>query len=371
MPISRAMRVCLLLLMAQSLSLFVTPHLSAAFKNVGQGDRPPAFELADLDGAKVSSGDILSEGVTVIVFWATWSPRSSEILADLEKLKSELVDTPFTIVAINADHTEISLSDREKIRKMVKELGLTATILLDQGLTLFNEYGAMALPSSLVVDKRGVVGFDLAGYPTTMRSDLADGVRKALGLPTSEELRPPEPYRPKNHAMMYFNFGRRLMEKGQEEKGEAQLLEAVSRDPDFIRPRLLLGIYLKKIGRLDEALEHFRRVRELDPANVEASYQEAAVSIRSGDMAEAERLFRSLHEEFPEREEFALGAALAAKYQGRQEEYETVRGIADGLEAAEPRMHYEFGGVAEEKGDLEEAARLYRLALEGALKNQW
>ena len=61
---------------------------------------------------------------------------------------------------------------------------------------------------------QGKVSFALAGYPTTMRSDLADGVRQALGLPTSVELRPPQPYVPKNHALMYYNFGLRLLEKG-------------------------------------------------------------------------------------------------------------------------------------------------------------
>ena len=42
---------------------------------------------------------------------------------------------------------------------------------------------------------------------------LADAVRKALGLPTSEELRPVREYVPKNHGLMYYNFGRLLLEK--------------------------------------------------------------------------------------------------------------------------------------------------------------
>jgi tetratricopeptide (TPR) repeat protein len=359
------------LLAVQMLPLLVAPHLSAAFKRVAAGDRPPPFELENLDGDQVRSSDLYGKGVTVVVFWATWSPRSSEILADLESLRRELGKTPFTIVALNAEHTVISPGDRKSIGNLSRELGLSATMLLDDGLKTYNDYGAMALPSTLVVDERGIVTFELAGYPTTMRSDLADGIRKALGLPTSEELRPPEPYMPKNHAMMYFNFGKRLMEKGQEEKAEAKLLEAVERDPDFVRPRLLLGVYFKKTGRLQEAITHFRKVREIEPDNTEAGYQEAAASFRAGDMTAAERLFRGLHEEFPEREEFALGVALTAKYQGRREEYEAAIKLAGGLVAAEPRMHYEFGGVAEDNDDLAEAARLYRLALEGSLKRQW
>jgi Flp pilus assembly protein TadD len=241
-------------------------------------------------------------------------------------------------------------------------------VLFDRGLAAYNDYGVMALPSSLVVDERGIVTFDLAGWPTTMRSDLSDAVKKALGLPTSVELRPPEEYKPKNGSLMYYNLGRRLMEKGQEEKAEAHLLDAVRRDPDFVKPRLVLGIYFKRNGRLDEARAQFAKVQELDPANREVAYQTAAVSLRSERFAAAAGLFRELQEEFPEREGFALGLALALKYQGHDEEYGKARALAATLLAAEPRVHYEFGAVAESQGDLETAATLYRRAIAGALK---
>lgn len=360
-------RVIAAALLLQAILWMGSPPLSAAFKRVSRNDPPPTFSLVDLDGKEWKSDDLYPGKVTVVVFWATWSPRSREILEDLEKLRRELGDERVQVIAVNAEHTEISPSDVSAIRKVAGELDLTALVLLDQGLVAYNEYGAMALPSSLVVDAEGVVTFDLAGYPTTMRSDLGDAVRKALGLPTSAELRPPEEYVPKNHALMYYNFGKRLMEKGQEEKGEAQLLTAVERDPDFVKPRVLLGIYFKKTRRLEEALEQFDKVREIDPANEEASYQAASVSLRAARFPEAEALFGSLHEEFPEREEFALGLALAHKYQGREEESRALAERASGLLPAPAHILYELGGVAEGQGDLQAAAPLYRRAIEGSL----
>jgi len=286
-----------------------------------------------------------------------------EILEDLEKLRQGLAPKVFQVVAINGEHEIISAADRQAIEKISKDLSLTAVMLLDQGLVAYNSYGAMALPSSLVVDGGGKVVFDLAGYPTTMRSDLSDAVKKALGLPTSVELRPPEGYKAKNGALMYYNFGKRLMEKGQEEKGEAQLLTAVERDPEFVKPRVMLGIYFKKTGRLDDALEQFRTVRELDPGSEEASYEAGAVSLRGGKFDEAETFFAEMHEEFPEREEFALGLALAHKYRGRDDVYESLKKKADSLLPAAARIHYELGAVAEAQGDLSLAAELYRRAL--------
>ncbi len=360
-------RQVLPVLAAVAFTWLFTPASTAAFKNVGTGDRPPPFALKDLEEKEWKSADLLEGKVTVVVFWSTWSPRSREILADLEKLRAELGPERFQVVAVNAEHMEISSADRSSITAMAKELGLTSLILLDHGLVTYNDYGVMAVPSSLVVDGAGKVTYDLAGYPTTLRSDLADAVRKALGLPTSEELRPPEEYVPMNHALMYYNFGRRLMEKGQDEKAEAQLLVSVERDPEFVKPRILLGVYYKRSGRLEEALEQFRKVKELDPGHHEAGYQEAIVSLRAGRFEEAETLFGGLAEEFPAREEFALGLALAQKYQGKEQQYRTARERASTLVPAEARVHYEMGGVAESQQDLEEAAALYRLAIEGAL----
>jgi tetratricopeptide (TPR) repeat protein len=335
---------------------------------VGRGDTPPAFVLQDLQGEDRKSDDLYAGKVSVVVFWATWSPRSREILQDLEGLRQELGREDFQVIAINAEHVDIGIADRQAVKKMADEMGLNAAILFDQGLTAYNDFGAMALPSSLVVNERQKVVFDLAGYPTTMREDLSDAVKKALGLPTSVELRPPEAYKPKNNALMYHNFGKRLMEKGQEEKGEAQLLDSVERDPEFTRPRVLLGIYFKKTGRLDEALEQFKIVKSLDAKNQEAAYQLAAVSLRAGEFAEAEGLFRELNEEFPEREEFALGLALALKYQGDEEGYVKARDLSETLLPAEPRMHYDLGGVADSQKDLEVAAVLFHRALAGLLE---
>ena len=72
--------------------------------------------------------------------------------------------------------------------------------------------------------------------------------------------------------------------------------------------------------------------------------------------------------EFPEREELALGAALAAKYQGKDEEYRKGRESAAKLFPADPRYVYEMGQVADSQKDLATAAELFRRALEAGLK---
>ena len=94
----------------------------------------------------------------------------------------------------------------------------------------------------------------------------------------------------------------------------------------------------------------------------------AVVSLRAAKFPEAQALFSELSTEFPEREELALGAALAAKYQGKEEEYRKGREAAAKLFPADPRYVYEMGQVADSQKDAAVAAELYRRALEAGLK---
>ena len=107
-------------------------------------------------------------------------------------------------------------------------------------------------------------------------------------------------------------------------------------------------------------------MKELDPRNHEAGYQAAAVSLRAKKYAEAGALFQELNTEYPEKEEFALGLALAHKYQGNKEDYGKISAAAKDLFPAEARYYYELGGVAEMAEDIELAALFYRRALDKA-----
>jgi tetratricopeptide (TPR) repeat protein len=339
----------------------------AAFKNVEVGQSPPAFAMKDLDGRVWESAAHLGKGVAVVVFWATWSPRSREILEDLERLRAEVGRDRLQLVAINVEHLAISAADREAIRSVATDTRTSAAVLVDEGLVAFNAYGTMAVPSSLVLDAEGRVAFTLAGYPTTMRSDLADAVRKALGLPTSEELRPAREYVPQNHALMYYNFGRLLLEKGQEEKAVEQFRISAERDPAFKKPLLELGLYHRRRGEVEEARTAFLKVREIDPHEPEAAYQAAAASLRAGRLEEAAALFGELAAEFPDRGGYALGLALTLRFLGREEEYQAGIVKAAGLRPPEPRMLYDLGAIAERRNALPVAADLYRRALESSV----
>lgn len=344
------------------------PGGAAAFKNVEVGQAPPAFALKDLDGRLWDSAAQRGAGATVIVFWATWSPRSREILTDLERLRAELGPERLQLIAINAERLLISAADRESIRAVAAGTRSTAVLLLDEGLVAFDAFGVMAVPSSLVLDATGSVSYALAGYPMTLRSELSDAVRKALGLPTAEELRPAPEYVPKNHGLMYYNFGRLLLGKGQEDKAVEQFRISVERDPAFKKPHLELGLHYLRSGQVEEARVAFMKVREIDPHDPEATYQAAAASLRAARLEEAAALFGELAAEFPDRGGYALALALTQLFLGREEEHRAGVARAASLHPPEPRILYDLGAIAERRGALPVAVEFYRRALEASLR---
>ena len=348
----------------------VKPSISSAFKNVQVSQVPPAFALKDTGGKEWKSADLYAKGPTVVVFWATWSPRSAEVIHDLEALRAKIGAEKIQVVTVNCEHPSITGADREAIAAVAKQLGFSGPVLIDDGLIAFNDYGTMALPSTLVLGADGKVAYLIAGYPTTMREDLADAVRKAAGVATEADQRPVQEYVPKNHALMYYNLGRQLTSKGQDEKAEAQLKISVEKDPDFKKSRIELGLIYKRTDRIDLALAEFQRAKEIDPKDHEVLYQLAVASLHSGKFAEGGKLFEELLAEFPEREEFALGSALAAKYQGKDEAFRAARAAGAKLFPADARYVYEMGGIADAQKDAALAVELYRRALESAFKKK-
>src|SRR5512139_477653 len=130
-------------LAAAALILFwcVRPSISAAFKNVQVSQVPPAFALKDLSGKEWKSADIYARGATAVIFWATWSPRSAEVIRDLEALRAKIGPEKIAIVTVNCEHPAITAADRDAIAAAVKQIGFTGPVLLDDRLVAFNDYG--------------------------------------------------------------------------------------------------------------------------------------------------------------------------------------------------------------------------------------
>lgn len=126
--------------------------------------RPPvaAFELEDLSGARVSLKSLEGQ-VVVVSFWATWCVPCKQELDFLDRLRKELGEEAFTVLAIATDGPET----QSKIRSVAKQKKWGFPILPDTDgrvTGLLNPRGLT--PYTMFVDRRGRLAYDHEGFAT-------------------------------------------------------------------------------------------------------------------------------------------------------------------------------------------------------------
>ena len=130
-------------------------------------ERMPYFALRDTAGHQVSSAQFRGQ-VVLLDFWATWCAPCKQEMPGYERLYRQYKGRGFVVVGIAAD------SDARLVSRFGKKLGITYPLLVN-GMDV-RRYGIEGLPTSMLVDRNGlirnkVVGFE---YTSVIESELRD-----------------------------------------------------------------------------------------------------------------------------------------------------------------------------------------------------
>ena len=324
---------------AASLALFsmLLPVRAAALMNLRPGDAPPPFTLTDLGGKQVGSGT-LAGAPSAVLFWSTWSPRSGEMLDDFKRHAAAYAGKGLKIVAINIDGENLGAAQKAAIREYAAARELPFTVLLDEGLLTFSSWGVMAHPTEVVLDAGGRIAYVLPGYPLSLREELEEAIKKALGIPGAppREAATSVGYVPQGMALQHYNLGRQLLAKGDQEKALEAFRRAASADPGFLEGGVMVARVSLALGDRTEAE---RLARQVSPEAInrgDLRYLLGSLMLAKAEQDAAESAFRSLQERLPREGwgEWGLGQVSLARgdYAAALAQFQAARA----LQAANP-----------------------------------
>ena len=131
----------------------------------------PAFTLKNTEGAEIALADHRGQ-VVLINFWATWCPPCRQEMPGIQAM-FEAHQGDLAILAIDNDEP------LPLVLEFQKEFGLTFDILMDPAARVQTQYMIRSYPTSLFVDKNGIIRFIHIGLMT--ESQLGDYLSQ-LGL---------------------------------------------------------------------------------------------------------------------------------------------------------------------------------------------
>lgn len=124
------------------------------------GAPAPPFTLPRLAGGEAAFPAGYRDRVVAVRFWADWCPYCRSEMQTLEPVHERYRERGLVPLAVNV------MQPREQVAAFVREVGLTADVLLDGDGRVTRAYGVMGLPVTVFIDREGIVRARIVGEST-------------------------------------------------------------------------------------------------------------------------------------------------------------------------------------------------------------
>ncbi len=121
-------------------------------------EKLPDFTIKDTHGREVSIGAYRGK-ILLVDFWATWCGPCKKEMPGYEDLYRRYKKRGLMVIGVAAD------SDPIAVARFGKKLGITYPLLVN-GMDV-QKYGAPGLPTTMLVDRSGVVRKKIVGFEYT------------------------------------------------------------------------------------------------------------------------------------------------------------------------------------------------------------
>ena len=150
-----------------------SPASSASAKHPLLGVHAPAFSRPGVMNASSLSTEQAKGKVVIVDFWATYCVPCEKEFPKLEAL-SQRYRGKLLVYGLSEDDT------LEGISEFVKKTGVRFPIAWDQGNSIGLRYKLEKMPTSYVVDKKGIIRYVHGGYGDGVETQIAREVEELL-----------------------------------------------------------------------------------------------------------------------------------------------------------------------------------------------
>lgn len=123
------------------------------------GMKSPDFKLKTLDGTNITLSEMKGKKV-ILNFWATWCPPCKAEMPHMQEFYDENQNSNIEILAVNLSTAE---KNSKNVELFVKDYNLTFPILLDSDGEIVDMYQAFTIPTSYIIDSKGVIRQKIIG----------------------------------------------------------------------------------------------------------------------------------------------------------------------------------------------------------------
>src|SRR5438876_9925766 len=126
--------------------------------NIKVGEPAPDFEARDLAGNEVLLSSFKGHKVVLLDFWASWCGPCRMAMPELQELHDKLKDRGLQILSVNQRESS------GQVKYFVNNGNYTFRAVPDEAGAIGEKYSVSAIPTMVVVDKRGLVQWIRVGF---------------------------------------------------------------------------------------------------------------------------------------------------------------------------------------------------------------
>lgn len=159
----------------KSLAAAATLSLSLAGSAfaVAPKEEAPDFTLETLNGPNLRLEEYRGQ-VVLLNFWASWCGPCRQEMPILDRIHQRYEDTGFAVLGVNVE------GEKAPAQKIVDKTNVTFPVLIDAKQKVSEVYNLEAMPTTVVIDRDGVVRYIHRGYKPGDEAKYVDVVKQLI-----------------------------------------------------------------------------------------------------------------------------------------------------------------------------------------------